>query len=113
MSKSNLRQSLSICPLTRLSDDMSYFEVFVNLPPRALKDYYQIIPDPLSIRKLQKHVKGVHGRGSATGVSDFKSWNQFEEKTSLLWVNAQTYNEDGSEIYELANELEVCGLYPS
>ena len=77
------------------------------MPPRALRDYYAIIKEPLSVKKLQKHVKGVHGRGDVSGVSDFKSWNQFEEKASLLWQNARQYNEDGSEVYELANELEV------
>ncbi len=51
--------------------------------------------------------KGVHGRGDATGVSDFKTWAAFEEKSKLLWNNAYFYNEEGSEIYELAQELEV------
>ncbi|KAJ6442831.1 polybromo-1 [Purpureocillium lavendulum] len=83
-----------------------YFEPFHNLPPRALKDYYKVVSDPLSLKKLQKMVKGVHGRGDATGVSDFKSWNAFEEKSKLLWNNAFFYNEEGSEIYELAQELE-------
>jgi hypothetical protein len=87
--------------------DDAYFEVFVNLPPRSLRDYYKHIAEPLSIKKLQKLVKGVHGRYEATGMSDFKSWNAFEEKASLLWKNAFYYNEEGSEIYELAKELKV------
>jgi hypothetical protein len=89
------------------SYDDAYFEPFVNLPPRALKDYYRMISDPLSLKKLQKIVKGVHGRGDTTGVSDFKSWAAFEEKAQLLWENAYYYNEEGSEIYELARDLEV------
>jgi Bromodomain len=88
-------------------DELAYFEVFINLPPRSLKDYYAIIKEPLSIKKLQKFVKGVRGREDPSGVSEFKSWNQFEEKARLLWENARTYNEDGSDIYELASELEV------
>ncbi|RFU77620.1 polybromo-1 [Trichoderma arundinaceum] len=86
--------------------DDAYFEPFINLPPRALKDYYKVITDPLSIKKLQKIVKGVHGRHDATGVSDFKTWSAFEEKTKLLWTNAYFYNEEGSDIYVLAQELE-------
>ncbi|KAH6609176.1 polybromo-1 [Trichoderma cornu-damae] len=86
--------------------DEAYFEPFINLPPRALKDYYKVITDPLSIKKLQKIVKGVHGRHDATGVSDFKTWSAFEEKTKLLWTNAYFYNEEGSDIYVLAQELE-------
>ncbi|PMB70698.1 Chromatin structure-remodeling complex subunit rsc1 [Beauveria bassiana] len=83
-----------------------YFEPFVNLPPRALKDYYRIVTDPLSLKKLQKIVKGIQGRGELTGVSDFKSWAAFAEKSKLLWTNAYFYNEEGSEIYTLAQELE-------
>jgi hypothetical protein len=72
-----------------------------------LKDYYKVITDPLSLKKLQKLVKGIHGRGDTGGQSDFKSWTAFEEKAKLLWDNAYYYNEEGSEIYDLARELEV------
>lgn len=93
---------------TPLSEDEAYFEPFINLPPRALKDYYRVVKDPMSLRKLQKATKGVHGRNEATGISDLKSWAAFEEAASLLWDNAKYYNEEGSEIYELARELQVC-----
>ncbi|KAG5950762.1 hypothetical protein E4U53_004461 [Claviceps sorghi] len=83
-----------------------YFEPFVNLPPRSLRDYYRVISEPLSLKKLQKEVLGVQGRGDPTGISDFKSWNALEERAKLLWSNAYFYNEEGSEIYELAQELE-------
>ena len=83
--------------------------MFMNLPPRTLKDYYQVIKDPLCLKKLQKLVKGIHGRSKEpSGVSDFKTWAALEEKTSLIWQNALYYNEDGSEISEMAKELEVC-----
>ncbi|OHE93497.1 hypothetical protein CORC01_11183 [Colletotrichum orchidophilum] len=84
----------------------AYFEPFVNLPPRVLKDYYRIVKEPMSLRKLQKITKGVRGRNEATGSSDLKSWAAFEETASLLWKNAFFYNEEGSEIYELAQELQ-------
>ncbi|EFQ25445.1 uncharacterized protein GLRG_00589 [Colletotrichum graminicola M1.001] len=83
-----------------------YFEPFVKLPPRILKDYYRIVKEPISLKKLQKTVKGVRGRNEATGTSEFKNWAAFEETSSLLWKNAFFYNEEGSEIYELAQELE-------
>jgi hypothetical protein len=85
----------------------AYFEPFINLPPRSLRDYFKVIADPLSIKKLQKMVKGVHGRGDVSGTSDFKTWNALEDKSKLLWTNAYFYNEEGSEIYALAHELEV------
>lgn len=83
-----------------------YFEPFVNLPPRSLRDYYRVVADPLSLKKLQKEVLGVQGRGDPTGTSDFKNWNAFEERAKLLWSNAYFYNEEGSEIHDLAQELE-------
>ncbi|KAK6068860.1 bromodomain containing protein [Seiridium cupressi] len=89
------------------SGEYQYFEAFTFLPPRSLKDYYEIIAEPLSLKALHKQVRGQHGRNDATGVSDFKTWSQFEDQASLLWKNAYHYNEDGSEISELARELET------
>jgi hypothetical protein len=66
-----------------------------------------MVSDPLSLKKLQKIVKGVQGRNDPTGVSEFKTWAQFSERAKLLWKNAYYYNEEGSEIYQLAQELEV------
>ncbi|PQE22754.1 bromodomain containing protein [Rutstroemia sp. NJR-2017a BVV2] len=86
-------------------DDFFEFEPFVSLPPRSLKDYYQVIPNPHCLKDLHKRVKGIHGKAS-TGVSDFKTWAAFEEDASLIWKNAFHYNEDGSEIFVLAKELE-------
>jgi len=79
----------------------------MNLPPRSLKEYFSIIQNPLSLKGLQKLVRGIHGRNPATGVSEFKGWAAFEEKASLLWENAHYFNEEGSEIYNLATELKV------
>ncbi|KAI1077374.1 Bromodomain-containing protein [Whalleya microplaca] len=87
-------------------DDYPYFEPFIFLPPRTLKDYYEIIAEPLSLKALQKQVRGQHGRSEATYVSDFKGWAAFEDQASLIWKNAYHYNEDGSEISLMAQELE-------
>ncbi len=91
-------------------DDIPYFSPYFNQPPRSLKDYYEIIKHPLSIKKLQKQVLGVQGRGEGSGMTEFRSWAAFEEKARLLWTNAYKYNEDGSDIFELARELEVCSF---
>jgi hypothetical protein len=88
-------------------DDFAGFEPFIELPDRSLKDYYAIIPNPLSLVGLQKKVKGIRGKAAATGVSDFKNWAAFEEEASLIWRNAYHYNEDGSDIFVLARELQV------
>ncbi|KAK4157748.1 Bromodomain-containing protein [Chaetomidium leptoderma] len=85
-----------------------FFLDFINLPPRTYKDYFAVITSPLSLKGLQKLVKGIHGRQPATGVSDFKNWATFEERASLLWTNAHFYNEEGSVIHALATELQKC-----
>lgn len=72
-----------------------------------MKDYYQLIDEPMSLKKLWRAIKGFQGRGGATGISHFKNWAAMEEKASLLWENAFYYNEEGSEIYNLAQELKV------
>ena len=61
----------------------------------------------MSIKKLQKLVKGIRSRTDRSGVTEYKSWATFEEKASLLWENAYYYNEDGSPIANMAKELEV------
>ena len=66
-----------------------------------------MIKDPMCLKKLQKLVRGVQGRNDVTGVTELKSWAQFEEKAKLLWTNAYYYNEDGSDIFVLAQELET------
>ncbi|OIW28075.1 hypothetical protein CONLIGDRAFT_461062 [Coniochaeta ligniaria NRRL 30616] len=82
------------------------FEAFLNLPSRSLKEYFSIIQNPLSLKGLQKLVKGIHGRNPPTGVSEFKGWAAFEERTNLLWENAHYFNEEGSDIYNQATELK-------
>jgi hypothetical protein len=52
-------------------------------------------------------VRGVHGRNAATGITLLKSWDSLEEEMSYIWKNAQTYNEDGSDIFNLAEDLKV------
>lgn len=59
------------------------------------------------MKALQKQVRGQHGRGEATYVSDFKTWTALEDQASLLWKNAYHYNEENSDIYTLGQELEV------
>lgn len=88
-------------------DSDPYFLDFINLPARSYKEYFAVITQPLSLKGLQKQVKGIHGRQPATGVSDFKGWAAFEERASLLWDNAHYFNEEGSLIYDLATELKV------
>lgn len=85
---------------------LQIFQPFVQLPSRALKDYYQLIKDPVSLSGVQKKVRGVIGRNAPTGHTELKSWDAFEQMTSMIWKNARDYNEDGSDLYNLSIELE-------
>lgn len=83
------------------------FAPFLNLPSRSIKDYYQLIKEPMSLASVKKKVQGVVGRDQPTGHTLFKSWDAFDETMSLIWKNARDYNEDGSDIYNVSLELEV------
>lgn len=90
-----------------LRSDFAEFQPFVNLPPRSLADYYQIIKKPQCLKSMIKRARGQHGRDAPTGITDFKTWDAFEDEASLIWKNAQEYNEDGSEMFELAGKFKV------
>ncbi|ROW14220.1 hypothetical protein VPNG_04271 [Cytospora leucostoma] len=105
---------------TEEDEEWPYFEPFLNLPPKSLKDYYQLIEEPMSLKKLWRAVKGMHGRQGATGISDFKSWAAMEEKASLLaqgksllhWAFAKQAryisNIAQDYFYEQLNEAKSC-----
>lgn len=82
---------------------------FLNLPSRSLQDYYRVIRHPVSLKSLAKTVQGIKGRDPAPvpAATLFKSWDAFESEVSYIWRNAREYNEDGSAIVELAEELQV------
>ncbi|KAF2013455.1 Bromodomain-containing protein [Aaosphaeria arxii CBS 175.79] len=86
--------------------DLQIFQPFVNLPSRALKDYYQAIKHPMCLSLVRKRVQGVVGRGPPTGTTSYKTWSALESDVALVWENAKEYNEDGSDIYNLALEFE-------
>ncbi|KAJ5728561.1 uncharacterized protein N7483_003069 [Penicillium malachiteum] len=80
---------------------------FVGKPDRALyRDYYEIIQYPVSLRSIQKKVRGTDGRKKGTGMTAFPTWQSFADEVSYLWRNAREYNEDGSEIAALAGVME-------
>jgi len=62
------------------------------------------------LKQIEKRINGQDGRKEPTGTSLYKSWNALEEEISNVGQNARTYNEDGSAIYVLAGQLEVCNL---
>jgi hypothetical protein len=98
----------SYSQLTKYS--LEIYAPFGNLPTRRLEDYYKFIRHPVSLKSVAKRTKGIHGRAPPTNVSDFKTWDAFEEEVSFIWRNAKEYNEDGSDMFNLATEFEVRRL---
>ncbi|KAI9805429.1 MAG: hypothetical protein M1825_000680 [Sarcosagium campestre] len=87
-------------------NDQKVSEPFLNLPARTLRDYYNLIKRPVSLKQIHKRVRGIVGRNDATRVSVYKTWRSFEEECNLIWRNAREYNEDNSVIAHLAGQLE-------
>lgn len=84
-------------------DEIPKYDIFARLPDRKLfKDYYAVIPHPVSFATLKRGIKGGN-----SGITKFTTWDEFDEEVSLIWKNARHYNEDGSFISELAGDLEV------
>lgn len=80
---------------------------FIQMPPRALTDYYKQIKHPVSLKSIQKLVGGIKGREPPKDKTLLTSWQSFEDEVSFIWVNAREYNEDNSLIVELAEKLRV------
>lgn len=72
---------------------------FIKLPPkREYADYYVIIQNPICMNQIQTRIKEY------TCLSDMRK--DFE----LMIRNCQTYNEDGSILYQDAKTMEVGAL---
>uniref|UniRef100_A0A8B9L2X6 SWI/SNF related, matrix associated, actin dependent regulator of chromatin, subfamily a, member 2 n=1 Tax=Astyanax mexicanus TaxID=7994 RepID=A0A8B9L2X6_ASTMX len=66
-------------------------EVFVQLPSRKeLPEYYELIRKPVDFKKIKERVRS----------HKYRSLGDLEKDVMLLCHNAQTYNLEGSQIYE-------------
>ncbi|KAJ5333283.1 hypothetical protein MYU51_014291 [Penicillium brevicompactum] len=95
--------------LTKLQDDdgQEVAYPFIGKPDRTLyRDYYELIQHPVSLRSIQKKVRGTDSRKNTSKTTAYPTWQSFEEEVSYIWRNAREYNEDDSEISALAGILE-------
>ncbi|KAL4647915.1 transcription activator BRG1-like [Arapaima gigas] len=66
-------------------------EVFIRLPSRKeLPEYYELIRKPVDFRKIKERIRS----------NRYRSLNDLEKDVMLLCQNAQTFNLEGSLIYE-------------
>lgn len=74
------------------------YEDFRNLVKRKeYPEYYRIIKTPMSLNTVRTRV--LKGK--------YPTWDEMKRELDIIITNAQTFNEEGSEIYDLANELRV------
>ena len=81
--------------LDELSDQPDAIN-FEEKPPRNIPGYYKLIKEPTSISDVR----------SALDEGQFANWDDFASAVRLIWSNAKTFNEDASEIYQMAETLE-------
>ncbi|KAJ5745304.1 hypothetical protein N7520_010486 [Penicillium odoratum] len=73
-------------------------EPFMKIPPRSqYPDYYMIIKNPIAIENIERKLKR----------DDYQSLKEFRDDVHLLCQNARTYNEDGSVLFQDANDIEA------
>lgn len=63
----------------------------------GLPDYFEIIKKPMDLGSVQKRLEN----GTYHAIEDF------EADVTLTFDNAMTYNENGSVVYDMANELKI------
>ncbi|CAL5871790.1 uncharacterized protein PFLUO_LOCUS6043 [Penicillium psychrofluorescens] len=71
---------------------------FMKPPPRSqYPDYYMIIQNPIAMDTIQKKIKR----------DEYQNLREFREDVHMLCQNARTYNEDGSLLFQDANDIEA------
>lgn len=76
----------------------SIIEPFMKPPPKSqYPDYYVIIQNPIAMEMIKKKINR----------EEYQSVKEFRDDIHLLCQNARTYNEDGSVLFQDANEIEV------
>jgi ATP-dependent helicase STH1/SNF2 len=61
--------------------------------------YYTMIKKPIAMKIIKKRIQSPY----------YKTIQQFKEDFDLMFDNARTFNEEGSFVYEDADEMQVNG----
>ncbi|KAL4942653.1 hypothetical protein BDV06DRAFT_191744 [Aspergillus oleicola] len=80
-------------PVTR-----AIIEPFMKPPPKSqYPDYYMIIQTPMAMDIIKKKINR----------EEYQNLREFKADVTLLCNNARTYNEDGSILFQDANDIEA------
>lgn len=86
-----MRKLIDIVINYRDSDSRVLSEAFMQLPSkRELPDYYDVIKKPVDLKKIKARIREHR----------YRTLDDLEDDFMLLCINAQTYNVEGSLIYE-------------
>lgn len=86
-----MRKLIDIVINYKDSDGRVLSEAFLQLPSkRELPDYYEVIKKPVDLKKIKARIREHR----------YRTLDDLEDDFMLLCVNAQTYNVEGSLIYE-------------
>ena len=68
-----------------------------KVPKKDYPDYYKLIKKPTSISDARALVE----------KDSIQDWDALAKEVRLIWKNAKEYNQEGSDIYIMAEKLEV------
>jgi ATP-dependent helicase STH1/SNF2 len=72
--------------------------LFLDLPSKKMyPQYYVMIAKPIALDIIKKKIKN----------KSYRNVKQFKEDFHLMFENAKTFNEEGSQVYVDACELKV------
>ena len=76
---------------------------FLKPVPRSqYPEYYVVIHEPICMDQVEKKIN----------KKEYQSLREYREDIRLLCSNARLFNDDGSQLYQDANDIEVCLLPP-
>jgi ATP-dependent helicase STH1/SNF2 len=68
-----------------------------RVPKKDYPDYYKVIKKPTAIADVKALVE----------KDAIQDWDTLAREVRLIWSNAKEYNTEGSDIYSMAEKLEV------
>lgn len=68
-----------------------------KVPKKDYPDYYKLIKKPTSISDVRAWVENETDH----------DWDSLAREVRLIWDNAKEYNQEGSDIYIMAEKLEA------
>ena len=81
----------------RDENDHEIVEIFLELPSRkVLKDYYEVIRNPIDIKKINSRIAS----------HKYRSLNDLQEDFFIMCKNAQIYNVETSDVFKNSVKLQ-------